>query len=170
MWWIVDLLASLRGDDFPAAVVALITLVMIVIAAWALLIGALASSPRLRRVAIAITPRILRTMVFAGVAGALTVPAARADEDGVDGLRLPDRPNVAETTRHSTHEARQTVVVRPGDTLWALARDRSDGRTSAASTVREVQRWYHANRDVIGDNPDLIRPGQRLTAPSEERP
>ena len=57
------------------------------------------------------------------------------------------------------------VVVRPGDTLWHLARadlppDASD--RAVADRVREI---YAANRAVIGPEPDLIRPDQRLRMP-----
>jgi nucleoid-associated protein YgaU len=154
MQWIGDQLVALHGDDFPAAVLALVTLVALVVAAWALLVMVLAASPTLRHHAVALTPPILRGLVVAGATGALTVPAARADETGVDGLRLPDRPLVADTLHQ------REVVVRPGDTLWAIAGGRPE----------QVRRWYRTNRAVIGADPDLILPGQRLTAPSKDRP
>jgi nucleoid-associated protein YgaU len=44
------------------------------------------------------------------------------------------------------------------DTLSGIA-DFFYGRASAWQTI------YRANRGVIGSNPDLIRPGQRLTIP-----
>ena len=53
----------------------------------------------------------------------------------------------------------------PGDSLWALAAaDLPDG----ASVAEVDERWreiHAANRDVIGDDPDLIRPGQQLRLP-----
>jgi hypothetical protein len=57
------------------------------------------------------------------------------------------------------------VVVRPGDSLWGIAaaqlgRDGTPARTAAA-----WPRWYAANRAVIGADPDLIKPGQRLAWP-----
>ena len=166
MGWIGDQVAALRGDDFPAAVLALVSLVTLVLATWALLIVWLASIPALRGLAIALTPRLLRGVVFAGVAGALTVPAARAEDPGVDGLRLPDRPLVAAS---EPQRVQHTVVVRRGDTLWAMARGHLGRRSDLASTVREVGRWHETNRDVIGPDPDLIHPGQRLVPPSKDR-
>lgn len=163
-----DQIAALRGDDFPAAVLALITLVTVVVGVWALLVASLASIPALRGLAVAITPRILRGVLFAGVAGALTVPAARGDDRGVDGLRLPDRPLVAGTVEPAVKQS--TVVVQSGDTLWAIARARLGPNAGVAATAREVDRWHDANRDVIGDDPDLIHPGQRLVPPSKDRP
>src|SRR5688572_11192180 len=166
MGWIGDQVAALHGDDFPAAVLALVSLVMLVLMAWALLVVSIASVPALRGLAVALTPRLLRGMVFAGVAGALAVPAAQAEDRGVDGLRLPDRPLVAAS---EPERLEQTVVVRRGDTLWAIARARLGSRADVASTAREVRRWHDENRDVIGSDPDLIHPGQRLDAPSKDR-
>jgi nucleoid-associated protein YgaU len=163
-----DQIAALRGDDFPAAVLALISLVTVVAGAWALLVAALSSIPALRGLAVAFTPRILRGVLFAGVAGALTVPAAQAEDRGVDGLRLPDRPLVAGSTEPATKQS--TVVVQSGDTLWAIVRDRLGTDADAATTAHAVDRWHDANREVIGPDPDLIHPGQRLAPPSEDRP
>lgn len=163
-----DQIAALRGDDFPAAVLALTTLVTVVVGGWALLVASLASIPALRGLAVAITPRILRGVLLAGVAGALTVPAAQGDDRGVDGLRLPDRPLVAGTVEPAVKQS--TVVVQSGDTLWAIARARLGPNAGVAATAREVDRWHDANRDVIGDDPDLIHPGQRLVPPSKDRP
>jgi nucleoid-associated protein YgaU len=167
MGWIGDQVAVLRGDDFPAAVLALVSLVTLVLATWAVLVIVLASIPALRWLAVTLTPRILRGVVFAGVAGAFTVPAAQAEEDrGVDGLRLPDRPLVAAAEPpHVQHP----VVVRRGDTLWAIARAQLGSRADVASIAGAVGRWHHANRHVIGPDPDLIHPGQRLTPPSKDR-
>ncbi|MFD4375097.1 transglycosylase family protein [Streptomyces sp. NPDC059202] len=50
---------------------------------------------------------------------------------------------------------REMYTVTPGDSLSAIARD---------ERVRGGwQRLYEINRKVVGDDPDLIRPGQRLT-------
>lgn len=169
MEWLAHQFAALRGDDFPAAVVALISLVLVTVSAWALLVGVLATMPALRGAAIALTPRVLRGLLVAGVAGALAVPSAHADERSVDGLRLPDRPLVvgASSTTATTGEARP-VVVRPGDTLWAIARTGAGAHADSATIARDCRRWHATNRGVIGDDPDLIQPGQRLTPPSED--
>jgi nucleoid-associated protein YgaU len=62
------------------------------------------------------------------------------------------------------------VVVRPGDTLWAIARSRLGPGADDARVAHDVDRWHRLNHDVIGDDPDLIHPGQRLTAPTKDRP
>ena len=166
MGWIVDQVVALRGDDFPAAVLALISLATVAVGAWAFLVAVLASTPALRGLAVVLTPRILRGLVFAGVAGALSVPAAQAEDRGVEGLRLPDRPLVVGAAESVAKQS--TVVVRRGDTLWAIARARLGSRADVASTAHEVDRWHARNREVIGGDPDLIHPGQRLVPPSKD--
>ena len=171
MEWIDGQLGALAGDDFPEAALALVTLGLVAVTGWALLVTALASSPALRGLALALTPRMLRGLLVAGFAGALSVPAAQAHERGdLDGLPLPDRPTVAaDLTEPQSQRDATAVVVRRGDTLWAIAQQRLGPHADASAIARSVRRWYAANRDVIGENPDLIRPGQRLTAPSKDR-
>jgi len=104
------------------------------------------------------------------LASALTAPA-HADPDGpgsdpLSGLPLPER---AEGPAHPQHHPRQhRVVVRPGDTLWALA----ERDLPASATDRQVtDRWhavYRRNRGVIGPDPDLILPGQVLKLTKEQ--
>ncbi|MFF9344428.1 MULTISPECIES: transglycosylase family protein [unclassified Streptomyces] len=61
---------------------------------------------------------------------------------------------------------REMYTVTPGDSLSAIARDERVGGG--------WQRLYEINRKVVGDDPDLILPGQRLTlriaAPPSARP
>lgn len=57
------------------------------------------------------------------------------------------------------------IVVLRGDTLWSIASRSLGPNASDASVATECQQWFDANRDVIGDDPDLIKPGQILSAP-----
>lgn len=57
------------------------------------------------------------------------------------------------------------VVVQPGDTLWDLAARSIPAPVTNAARAAEWPRWWSANRDVVGDDPDLLLPGQRLVAP-----
>lgn len=58
------------------------------------------------------------------------------------------------------------VVVRRGDTLWHLAAHHLGPGATVEQIAREWPRWWQANRDVIGDDPDLLRVGQRLRVPA----
>jgi hypothetical protein len=73
-----------------------------------------------------------------------------------------DRVEAAASTHHRPY------VVRPGDSLWAIA-ERQLSAAGAHATSADVARawpaWWAVNRDVVGDDPNLIHPGQRLHAP-----
>ncbi len=79
--------------------------------------------------------------------------------------RAPSRPAAprAATVRR-TSPAPSEVVVRPGDSLWRIAERLGPG--SVESTWRAL---VEANADRLED-PDLIRPGQRLTLPPTQEP
>lgn len=57
------------------------------------------------------------------------------------------------------------VVVEPGDSLWSIATDHLGAGADPAAVAAEWPRWFAANRDEIGRNPDLILPGTRLLPP-----
>lgn len=122
-----------------------------------------ARAPRL------LSPRAVRRLVAvavgtASVVGAIPAPGwahpAEQREAAsrlsvlalVEGLHLPDRPAPA------PDQARHRVV--PGDTLWALAAQRTRPDPGA---VAQASRWlYEANRRVVGADPDLLIPGTVL--------
>jgi nucleoid-associated protein YgaU len=56
--------------------------------------------------------------------------------------------------------------VRPGDTLWRIAAGLLPASVDTAAVASLCGRLYDLNRAVIGDDPDLIRPGQRLRVPA----
>ena len=58
------------------------------------------------------------------------------------------------------------VTVHRGDSLWAVAARHLGAGGSDAQIAREWPRWYAANRDVVGDDPDLLVAGQQLRPPS----
>ncbi len=75
-----------------------------------------------------------------------------------EALPVPERP------LGPAGDARR-IVVRPGDNLWRLAAARLPPTARAAEVCAQVERLYRRNRDLIGPDPDLIRPGQHLVVP-----
>lgn len=152
------------GPDFPDALIATASLLQLAVACWVLVvIGLGRSSSRLAR---AITPALMRRALFAGAAGALALTPVHAErvpsqvDHQLDGLRLPDRPVMSASVSPS-------VLVKPGDTLWAIAaRSLPPGATNS-EIASACTRWYAANRAAIGADPDLIHPQQRLTPPTK---
>jgi len=57
------------------------------------------------------------------------------------------------------------VVVLRGDSLWEIAARQLGPAATDAQIAAEWPRWWAANRDVIGPDPNVILPGQRLRPP-----
>jgi LysM repeat protein len=84
------------------------------------------------------------------------------------GLPYPDRatgPAAPAPPPAPRPEPTTTYTVRPGDSLWSIARA-TRPEADEAALAREVARLYAVNRAAIGADPDLIRPGQRLATRS----
>ncbi len=133
------------------------------------------------------TPGWARRAVLVGCGVALASPAVApalaasgstdprpgpAEDDAVTrliaGLPLPDRTpgQLLHRAAGAAPEHRERVVtVRPGDSLWSIARrDVGAGATEAAVAERWPVLWAR-NAGVIGPDPDLLQPGQRIVLP-----
>jgi hypothetical protein len=53
-------------------------------------------------------------------------------------------------------------VVEPGDSLWSISEERLGPGATPEQVVYEVQRIFELNRERIGENPNLIFPGQQF--------
>lgn len=65
----------------------------------------------------------------------------------------------------STSTPSEDYTVLAGDSLWTIAAQHLLAEPTAEDIAAAWPRWYGQNDDVIGDNPDLIQPGQVLTVP-----
>ena len=111
--------------------------------------------------------RVVLAACGVALAGALAAPSYAGEQgpsrDPLSGLPLPER------AQGPARPVDRSVVVRPGDSLWALA-ERDLGHP--ATDRRVSDRWhaiYHRNRGVIDPDPDLIQPGQVLKISEEPR-
>lgn len=59
-----------------------------------------------------------------------------------------------------------SVTVVAGDSLWTIAANQLGSPASDRDIALEWPRWYEANRAVLGENPDVLLPGQVLRPPS----
>jgi hypothetical protein len=79
-------------------------------------------------------------------------------------------PTVAEAQSTSSSRGSSLVVVRPGDSLWSISRERLGPNASPQQIANGVERIYALNQNHIGSDPDLILPGQEfLVPPVDER-
>ena len=53
-------------------------------------------------------------------------------------------------------------MVEPGDSLWSISEEQLGPGATPEQVAYEVQRIYSFNRDQIGENPNLIFPGQQF--------
>lgn len=161
------------------AVVVITSTVLTVVSAY---LGT--GAPWLARIARRVGPRWWRHFVLATCGVGLVVPGAATATDGNDiragtrchpacpvdlsGLPMPDLPIDLHADAGTTREAVRdsgAVLVRPGDSLWRISCRQVGPRASQTAIARHVADLYDANRRTIGNDPDLIYPGQLLTPP-----
>jgi hypothetical protein len=70
-------------------------------------------------------------------------------------------PGQAEAQEQATPKT-TTKLVQPGDSLWTIAQARLSPDAAPQQVAEEVGRIYELNRDQIGENPNLIFPGQEF--------
>ena len=88
------------------------------------------------------------------------LPAA-ADPGGDTGRRLG-------ADSGDSADGAETWLVESGDHLWGIAADTVSQRTGAGDHMSVLRYWLkliEANTDTVGDNPDLIHPGQLIRLP-----
>jgi LysM repeat protein len=62
--------------------------------------------------------------------------------------------------------AERSVVVAPGDSLWAISSEVLGPGATEQQIAKGVEQIYALNRDQIGPDPDLIFAGQKLSVPA----
>lgn len=182
--------------DFATVLVTLCAGVGLVVVGWLWLMSSLViadarrgATSRRRGVPFVIhraTLLLCGAAVTGGLATGCSWPALATAGDGVasadarrpqvlTGLRLPERVAVeplevaTATTPLSDSPASRpaTVTVRPGDTLWRIAAEQLGSHPALDDIARAWPMIYELNREVIGPDPGLIEPGQRLVLPDD---
>jgi nucleoid-associated protein YgaU len=127
-----------------------------VLAAGYLAVGALATALRAH-------PRAAKGVVGLGLVTCLATGGVALAAPADTGTRRSAAVSVDWPISAGEHPDRQ-VVVQPGDCLWSIAARLLDQPTPTRIAA-SWPRWWHSNRRVVGPDPNLIHPGQRLRPP-----
>ncbi|NUS74259.1 MAG: LysM peptidoglycan-binding domain-containing protein [Corynebacteriales bacterium] len=137
-----------------------------------------------RRICLALTPKIaqraLATLLGVGLViggPAAAVSAADAPTASVTSqqqnydLDWPTQPkpttyNLDWPATNGT-QTTATHTVAKDETLWSIAETHLPAGASDADIAQAWPSWWQANRDLIGENPNHITPGQQLKAPED---
>ena len=122
---------------------------------------------------VSLVPRRMRLAIAAAVvlvAGACTprIPASATTPPPAVRLGSVDAPASGSTNDPDSRPIAEVYIVDPGDSLWRIARSvlTADGSTAGSTEIDAYWRViYQVNRQVIGDDPNLIHPGQELELP-----
>ena len=116
---------------------------------------------------------VMSALLRMGHVGAVTPPLLHRIEHSDRASVGPvagDMPVVSTEKARPPSTTASSHVVAKGECLWRIARSHLDahGLPSTGSDVSKMWRAIYAqNRDLIGEDPDLIRPGQVLTIPGD---
>ncbi len=184
-WVLVETTSPLRhpaAPGFPDLLTALAAWLLVGCSCWSTVISAAAlvettTAGRVRATVWVGCPPALRRLLVAGIGVALVsgvsgqtqavtkatssvtwTSSGRPTPAWQQGLPVPARP-----VGWSNPSPR--VLVRPGDNLWHLAAVRLPASASDGEVALQVERIHRRNEEVIGPDPDLIHPGQRLVVP-----
>lgn len=112
-------------------------------------------------IALPIGGRFAAVMVSVALLGGVGATRASIEPASHRMVQMADTSRQIMVSTHSTH------TVAKGDSLWAIARSLLSPDASGqhiSSLWREI---YDVNRSLIGDDPNLIHPGQVLQLPGE---
>jgi hypothetical protein len=80
----------------------------------------------------------------------------------------PQQPDPTRATAPPIDDDPAGVIVRSGDSLWSIAAHHLPPDSADSDIDSAWRAWYLRNQQVIGDNPDLIQPGQPLLPPTQK--
>ncbi len=121
---------------------------------------------------------VLATMVALSAALVVLSPdvveAQSPDEAAtVSALPVSDaqvQDNAAMPQQQLIYEPTTLRAVNPGDSLWVISQQRLEPDPNPEQIMNEVGRIYELNQDLIGNDPNLIFPGQELLLPAVYKP
>jgi hypothetical protein len=121
-------------------------------------------------VLVAVTALSAATLaIFYGTAQAQSFPAA-STTSSVEDVQSANRNDAPAIPSQPIPEPAAHLVVAPGDSLWSITQKRLDPSATPEQLMNEVELTFEFNRDRIGDDPNLILPGQELSLPPMTKP
>ena len=113
-----------------------------------------------------------KVLVAAGALAMLTLAAlpgvAEAQqEEGAQNAQPSAEPA---TTVQAIPKPAEQVVINPGDSLWSISQRKLGPNATPEQIATEVKQTFELNRERIGDDPNLIRAGQKLLLPPAPEP
>jgi nucleoid-associated protein YgaU len=95
-----------------------------------------------------------------GPAGAAGAAGAKGATGATGAAGKPGAPSPASVQKQTTY-----YTVKAGDTLTSIATRLHSQYHWSGTIAQNVSHLYSVNRQVIGSNPNLIHPGQKLVIP-----
>jgi hypothetical protein len=168
--WLVPVATAPGTGTFEAALVRLCAAVGVAVAGWLWVVSLLTVADALRGRVHPGAASSVRRIVLAACGVALVGGLATGTAHATPGRLHEDRSARGATVlaglplpeRAVAPRPRPTVVVAPGDSLWAIAARTLGPGASDRDVEARWRRLYDLNRDLIGPDPDLIHPAQRL--------
>ncbi len=101
-------------------------------------------------------------------AGPTATAAPAPSTGGATAGRAVGAPSAAPATRPVPASGADVVVVR-GDSLWSIAARHLPDDAPESAVASAWPRWWATNHAVVGDDPDVLLPGQVLRVPQDAR-
>lgn len=114
--------------------------------------------------------RYARKMTVVVLALCAVVSAGAPEVTEAQEAQSPGARAQQANTQAIAQNATTQKVVDPGDSLWAIGRERLPANPTDQQIVREVERIVEFNSDQLAPGSDLIYPGQVLSLPPVARP
>lgn len=93
-------------------------------------------------------------------------PSTRPAPESAGAKNAAGDTTPAAPSTEPPHGSSFEVVVKSGDSLWTIVAAALGPFSTDVEVAQAWPRWYNANRDTIGADPNYILPGQVLHAPS----
>jgi hypothetical protein len=123
------------------------------------LVGMLVAGAALSVATLAVLPEMAEAQSMDGA----SIEAEQNTNGNVGAASVADVAGAAAATpQRAPEESAALLVVNPGDSLWAIAQERLGPEATPQQVAQETGRIYELNREQIGDDPNLILPGQEL--------